>query len=605
MLILSSDRSKLSDLNLAGFVSFLGGNVRLLDSPTPAMFLADAEGLADPSAMALSGDTLATLYREESLRELLLERLLHFRATFLYGIAAKAHDELLRWLSGGSLVAAETVTSVGHGEFPVAGKRFSHQLSGTQYPKARNATTCDVLVTGMDGTVPLIVVSTKPTFLFLQIGPCNLFISTVAEIPDPNQRVIHEEDIEEHYDSILPVLVFVRAALGDSCWQGGWKGSRLIIDDPVLRRKYGMLNFARLLESMRQHRYSATVAYIPWNQPRTSRSMASFFSKAGKRFSICVHGCDHTNNEYGSRDGDYLEQKSLLAKRRMERHEDRTGLGFEPIMVFPQGRFSTVCFRGLRSSDFLAAINSTRFPVGCDAAPVSLCELLLPAFNRIYGFPVFLRHYYLKSTFPFLLDLFLGRPAFIVEHHEFFREGFPSLEALANLLNECEPDLAWGSLVETVERTCWKRAISPEQWEVRFFTDTFRITNNSQQRLSYRLLKDELDRESVASLVLNGRTVPISRRDRCIEIETNLLPGETACIQLHRPKTPLTTAVGGGVLYMGKVLVRRALSEFRDEFLMKHPAVFAPAKRIVALLKATSDSVDSKNYSSQNAASKR
>jgi hypothetical protein len=597
LLILSSDRSKHSDSNLASLVSFLGGNVRISDSPTPSTFSAVSGVLAENSAMALSADTLAVLYSEESSRESVRERLLCFRSIFLYGIAAKAHDELLRWLSDGSLIAAETVSGVSHGEFPAASKRFSHQLSGTQYPRPKRATTCDVLVTGRDGPVPLIVVSTKPTFLSLQLGSCNVFVSTVAEIPDPNHRVMDEDDIEEHYDSLLPVLVFVRAAFGDYCWQGGWKGSRLIIDDPVLRRQYGMLNFARLLESIRHHRYSATVAYIPWNQPRTSRSMASFFNKAGERFSICVHGCDHTNNEYGSRDGDYLEQKSLLAKRRMQRHEDRTGLGFEPIMVFPQGRFSTACLSGLRSSDFLAAINSTRFPLDHDAAPVSLCELLLPAFNRVYGFPVFLRHYS-TSNFPLLFDLFLGRPAFIVEHHEFFQRGFPSLETLADRLNGSEPELAWGSLAETVERTCWKRTVSPGHWEVRFFTDTFRITNNSQQPFSYRLLKDELDKETVTSIVLNGQTVQTSRRDRCIEIETDLLPGETAYIQLHRPKTHLTSAVGGGVLYKGKVLVRRVLSEFRDEFLIKHPAMFAPAKRIVGLLKATSDSVDSKKCAS-------
>ena len=604
MLILSSDQSKSSDLNLAGFASFLGADVRFVDSPTPAVLL-DAPGHYDPDAtLALSADTLAILHRDENSRESVREKLLSFRTIFLYRIAAGVHDEILQWLSRGSLRAAETVTSAGTGELPVAGKRFARQLSGAQYPRVKGVAPCDVLVAGTDHTVTVITVSSKPTFLSLQLGSCNLFVSTVPEIADPNQLVRDEEDIEEHYDSVLPVLMFVRAACGDSCWHGGFEGSRVIIDDPLLRRKYGMLNFATLFESMRQHRYSSSVAYIPWNQPRTSRSLASFFNKAGERFSICVHGCDHTNNEYGSLDGNFLEQKSVLAMRRMRRHKDRTGIGFEPIMVFPQGRFSTACFRGLRSSDFLAAINSTRFPLDRDAAPVSLCELLLPAFNRIYGFPVFLRHY-LKSPFPFLFDLFLGRPAFIVEHHDFFQNGFPLLEALANRLNECEPGLAWGTLAETVERTCWKRAASPAQWEVRFFTDTFCITNNLQQQLSYRLLKEEGDTHSVASLVLNGRAVPIGRRERCIEIETNLLPGETARIQLHRPKMPPSTAVHGGILYAGKVLLRRVLSEFRDEFLLKHPALLAPAKRTVRLLKATADSADSRKFRSQNAASKR
>jgi hypothetical protein len=523
---------------------------------------------------------------------------------FLYGIAAAIHDELLRWLSNGSLVAAETVTGARRREFPIASKRFCHQLSGTWYVSEKSASTCDVVMSGTERSVPLITVSAKPTFLFVQLGSCNLFVSTVATIPNPNQRVIHEDDIEEHYDSLLPVLVFVRAACGDSCWQGGYTGARLIIDDPVLRRKYGMLNFASLFESMRQHRYSATVAFIPWNQLRTSRKVASFFSKAGAGFSVCVHGCDHTNNEYGARDEDYLEQKSILAMRRMQRHEDRTGLGFEPIMVFPQGRFSTACFRGLKSSDFLAAINSTRFPVDRDAVSVSLCELLLPAFDQIYDFPVFLRHY-LKSPFAFLLDLFLGRPAFIVEHHDFFQQGFPSLEALADRLNESEPDLVWGSLAQTVERTCWKRIVSPARWDVRFFTDTFCITNNSQQKLSYRLLKKEADAESVSSVVLNGHTVPIGRRDNSIEIDTSLFPEETVRIQIHRPKTTLSISGRGGFLYPGKVLVRRALSEFRDEFLVKHPALLAPAKRLVRRLKATPDSSDYTKFISKNGAPKR
>jgi hypothetical protein len=587
LLVLLSDKSKSSDSNLAGFASFLGANVRLADSPAPAMFLAAPEDLSQPAAVALSADTLAMLCREESSRESVRRKLLSVRAVFLYRVTAEAHDELLRWLSGDSLVSTETVTGATDGDLPVAGKRFSQQLSGGQYPRTR-ADATGVLVAGTDAAVPLITVSAKPTFLSLQVGSCNLFVSTVQEIPDPHLCVVDEDDIEQHYDALLPVLLFVRAACGDSCWHGDYKGARLIIDDPTLRRRYGMLDFVKLFESMREHRYSATVAYIPWNQPRTSRRMADFFQKEGERFSICVHGCDHMNNEYGSNDANYLEQKSLLAMNRMRHHEDRTGLGFEPIMVFPQGQFSTACFRGLSASGFLAAINSTRFPVDQYAQPVSLCELLLPAFNRVCGFPIFPRHYS-TSSFALQLDLFLGRPAFIVEHHEFFQGGFPSLEALADRLNGCEPDLAWGSLAESVERTCWKRAVTPERWEIRYFTDTFRLKNDSQQQCCYRLLKEERDAESVASVVVNGRAAPVNRRDRHIEVETSLLPGETADVRLHRVKIPSSASVHGGLAYGGKVLVRRFLSEFRDEVLVKYPSMLAPAKRIATLLKTTSN----------------
>ncbi|MFZ3378004.1 MAG: hypothetical protein WA193_00090, partial [Candidatus Acidiferrales bacterium] len=108
MLILSSNRSKSSDSNLAALASFLGANVRFSNSPTVEMFLACSENAAPPAAVALSADTLAALHREENLRESVREKLLSFRTIFLYGIAARTHDELLRWLSGDSMIATET-----------------------------------------------------------------------------------------------------------------------------------------------------------------------------------------------------------------------------------------------------------------------------------------------------------------------------------------------------------------------------------------------------------------------------------------------------------------------------------------------------------------
>ena len=93
MLILSSNRSKSSDSNLAALASFLGANVRFSNSPTVEMFLACSENAAPPAAVALSADTLAALHREENLRESVREKLLSFRTIFLYGIAARTHDD--------------------------------------------------------------------------------------------------------------------------------------------------------------------------------------------------------------------------------------------------------------------------------------------------------------------------------------------------------------------------------------------------------------------------------------------------------------------------------------------------------------------------------
>ena len=449
-----------------------------------------------------------------------------------------------------------------------------------------------------DGVTPLLTVSAKPTFVHVQ-GPSSwqgghqprsLFVSTAVEFPDPNQPMAAEEDIDAFYETLVPQLVFVRAVCGEFCWHGARGTARLIIDDPVLRRVYGYLDFARLFESVRRHGYAASVAYIPWNYTRTQKDRAAFFRAAGAQFSLCVHGCDHTNDEYGGTAEVYLSQKSSLAMDRMRRHEARTGMSFEPVMVFPQGRFSTAGLRGLRSSGFLAAINSSRFPVDVDAAPLSLWDLLEPASLRPHGLPVFRRHY-VEPTFPLVFDLFLGRPAFIVEHHEFFKSGFPTMEALADRLNEVEPGLLWGSLSDAVKQACWKRAVSDTSWEVRFFTDRFVMSNDSDRRVSYRLLKEEPERDAVESASINARTVTPDRAGGQIIFELTLDPGETARVELRPSAGPARAGVSEGKVYASKVLMRRALSEFRDEFLVKHPVMLASAKRIVRVLKASSDSL--------------
>jgi hypothetical protein len=594
LVVLSRNESEPGAVNLAETASFLGAKVRRCDlvnwRASPAGFSSRSDEVSLDVALAMHADTLdALLHQQDDSPDVLRDTLLSAASIFLYGVSAGIHDQLLQWLSGGVLTAVKEVDGADHAELPLCGKPFTHQLAGTQFPSARVAKSAVVIAaTEATNVLPLITVSQRPTLLCVRLGSSSLFVSTVPTFPDPKQPVSHEEDIEPFYDSLLPIIIFVRAACAEFSWQGGWKAARLIIDDPLLRRSYGCLDFRRLFESLRGHAYAASVAYIPWNQSRTSRRMASFFRSA-QEFALCVHGCDHTNDEYGSRDADDLLDRSRLAMARMKRHEARTGIGCEPIMVFPQGRFSSASLRALRSSKFLAAVNSTRLPVDAETAPLSLCELLLPAISHAHGFPVFGRHYP-QTVFPFALDLFLGRPAFIVEHHEFFRDGFPAMEVLAAQLNACEPHLSWGLLSETIERTCWKRAASDTLWEVRFFSDKFKITNDSDRRLSYRLLKEEPEPDAV-TVSLNDRLLPAVFDGGHLKIEVSLDPGETACVQLRQVVAPSGECAPKGGGYAVKVLARRILSEFRDEFLVKHPAMLVLAKRIARLLKASSDTL--------------
>src|SRR5439155_24799704 len=97
-------------------------------------------------------------------------------------------------------------------------------------------------------------------------------------------------------------------------------------------------------------------------------------------------------------------------------------------------------------------------------------DLLLPAQDSFYGFPVFKRHYW-NGMAVFGMALFLGKPAILVEHHEFFRNGSAGAEEFAQRLAELRPDLKWKSLSETVTRTHARRRVSKNKLEVRFSPD--------------------------------------------------------------------------------------------------------------------------------------
>src|ERR1039458_1610506 len=92
---------------------------------------------------------------------------------------------------------------------------------------------------------------------------------------------------------------------------------------------------------------------------------------ASERFSIAVHGCDHAAAEYSSTDGAWLEGTSSCALDRMEQHKRRTGMPFDNVMVFPQGRFSIEAISALKNCGFAAAVNTTLWAVDWPKDPRS------------------------------------------------------------------------------------------------------------------------------------------------------------------------------------------------------------------------------------------
>ncbi len=199
----------------------------------------------------------------------------------------------------------------------------------------------------------------------------------------------------------------------------------IIIDDPLLKENYGFLNYRKLLSLMDKHIFHTSIAFIPFNFNRTNKSIADLFRERPDRFSLCIHGCDHTKGEFAKIDPTYLDNKIKLATARMIEHEKRTGIPFDRIMVFPQGIFSNAALEALKNNNYLAAINTEAMPVD----------------GRI------------SSTFPFFLRYkpedvtdCVSDPIFIVLHHDYFKNGYERLTDFVDELNARSNNVKWDSL---------------------------------------------------------------------------------------------------------------------------------------------------------------
>ncbi len=222
----------------------------------------------------------------------------------------------------------------------------------------------------------------------------------------------------------------------------------LIIDDPLLRSIYGCLDYRRLLDEMKEHDSFAEIAFIPWNHRRSDPQTIKLLRDNPDRLAICVHGCNHTWSEFACSDADELRALASTALWRMEQHKNLTGLPYDPVIVFPHGRFSAAAMKICKEQGFAAAFNTTIRATDAENPPEG--ERQRPAIYTYDGFPLFQRRYP-KDQSLFLQDLRCGRPILVVEHHSAFRNGYKEITDLIDWINSLG-NIRWTSLLNICRR---------------------------------------------------------------------------------------------------------------------------------------------------------
>ena len=430
-----------------------------------------------------------------------------------------------------------------------------------------------ILNTAEGNAINVISLNRAATFVKLEYHKVPVLLSTSKSIIDIDAVVpTGIFDIRDHISSALPTVLYIKWAFARSCWTGAEANTCLVIDDPVLKPTHGFVDFDQLLFLMKRHRFSTSIAFIPWNWRRSAPEVIRLFRQNPENYSISVHGCDHTRAEFGSSDRHRLHWQAKQALERMNHHESKTGFHHDRVMVFPQGVFSQAAMKALKHTDFVAAVNNDTISVNPNFRSMTISDLWDVAVMSYDNFPIFTRRYPWEGVENFAFDILLGKPAIIVIHHDYCSDHCSRLVSFIERLNALKWPLKWGSLGEAVRRSCRQRELSPTLVEVEMYGRELRLENQSGQRRRYLIRKRESKPSSIKEICADSRRIAWNSGKDCIDFETELNPGQGITIQIR-----FHELIGDGqyedkLPYRAKAVVRRYLSELRDNYIT--PAKF-------------------------------
>jgi hypothetical protein len=481
-------------------------------------------------------------------------------------------EEALRRIYGGSKVA---LRNCGAGEHRI---RVSREMADIAGPMAGLEFTARVgegawALNGssLDGPQAnaIVTMDGSPQFVKLALDDTSVFFSGSAKIVNIDEPVRSGYyDVKNHFLEAAPLVMFVKSVFREVAWREQELGACLIVDDPLLKPRYGRCDFRVLRDSMQQHGFTTNISFIPWNWRRTSRGAARFFKNTGS-FSVSIHGCDHTRSEFGDTSPVGLQGKARLAIRRMEDHEARTGIHHDRVMIFPQGVFSSACPEILKMSGYAAAVNTETVPVDSNGDGTRIRDVWDVAITRYGDFPIFTRRYAHHGIENFAFDLLLGKPCLIVSHHQFFRDNCNAVVELIKKLNALNCILQWRSLGEVIRRACRMRWPETSSLDIRMFGAELSIQNPASIGIDVTIRKRECKTDRIAEVRCNSAATRSDCVDGEIIVHQRLESRGELRVEVQYKDSVAAEKVSRPLSFEVSVAMRRILSELRDEYLAR------------------------------------
>jgi hypothetical protein len=452
---------------------------------------------------------------------------------------------------------------------------FCGALSGVSLTVRGSAVQlCHLVNTTKSNATSIISNCAGTVFLKLDWNRIPVFLSLCQKVIDIETEVTSGNfDIRDHLMSAAPGVLYTRWAFGAACWNPPETYACLVLDDPSLKEQYGFVNFRRLLMLMKRHDFTTSIAFIPWNWRRSDPQIIRLFKENPERYSISVHGCDHTAGEFGIEDQNRLLYRARQAHNRMCLHQTKTGLRHDPIMVFPQGVFSKEAIGVLKRTNFHAVVNTEVICSGQRVA-IRIADLWDVAVMNYDSFPIYTRRYPSEGIENFAFDIVLGKPCIAVVHQDFCRDKYRHLLEFIKRLNGLNCSLSWRSLSEVV-RSSWRQRVQPFGLvEIEMYGTQLRVENHFNQRAHYRIIRREHDRSAIKTVRVGSIEAYWDFCGDYLRVETDVEPGGSITIGIEFEKLDVSDLDPESVSYRIKSMFRRYLSEARDNYLIPVRARF-------------------------------
>lgn len=493
-------------------------------------------------------------------------------------------DAALQDLSDGIIRSISTLESNSY-QYNISSNHTTicHEFSGLSFGPINNEIDFKLDVRkDPDSFQNIISVNGHPLFASMKKKSSEIFFLATDKIINIETEIEGIPDFKCYFSQLIPPMMFLKYVFGNKCWHNSNRYACLIIDDPLLKKRYGFLDYEKLLKCMDKNNFSSSVAFIPWNYKRTDKNVAELFKSQPQKFSICVHGSDHTKGEFGIRDANRLNAKIKSATTKMIAHEKATGVTFDNVMVFPQGKFSKESMTVLKHNNYMAAVNTEIFPTESSQTDhLTMTNYLDLAIMNYECFPLFVRKYP-DDIIDFVFSMFLGKPIFIVIHHDYLKDGYKKLTEFISTLNTIRNDIQWSSLGDIIQNSYLQREVSEEELHIKIYANRAYIFNPYGTTKKLIITKHEKGTVPIKSVSINGNVTLHTVENNFLIINTRIAPKSSVSIEIEY--TDYDSAKYAETESFKSTLTtyfRRHLSEFRDNYVSKNDFLLKMTKKLL------------------------